>query len=119
MNRPVVLLAAVWAVWAAAPAAADPTVQQLQPLLPSTSARDQQFLADLEKVGMTITDVPTAIYGAHDTCAYLAAGHTASEAVETGLSNNASMSRADEIAYIDAAISVFCPQQRQLTGTIA
>jgi Protein of unknown function (DUF732) len=49
----------------------------------------------------------------------LAAGHTAIEAVETGMHNNTTMTRADEIAYVDAAISVYCPRYLGLTGTLA
>jgi Protein of unknown function (DUF732) len=104
---------------AAGPAAADPTVQQLQPSLPSTPQRDDAFLADLARAGMSIADVPTAIAGARDTCAYLASGHTAMQAVEQGLKNNATMTRADEIAYVDAAIDVYCPRYLGLTGTLA
>jgi Protein of unknown function (DUF732) len=103
-----------------APAAADAgNVQQLIPSLPSTSARDEAFLTALANAGIRIADVPTVIFGAHDTCAYLAAGHTAVEAVEQGLSNNATMTRADGIAYVDAAISGYCPRYLRLTGTLA
>jgi hypothetical protein len=34
-------------------------------------------------------------------------------------SNNATMTRTDEIAYVDAAISVYCPRYLGLTGTLA
>jgi hypothetical protein len=114
-----VAVAAAWAIWAAVPAAADPTVQQLQPSLPSTPARDDAFLAELARAGMRVTDASTAVAGARDTCAYLAAGHNAMEAVEQGLRNNATMTRADEIAYVDAAISVYCPRQMRITGALA
>ena len=129
MNR--LLVAVVAAVLIAAPpvaAAPAPTpppvdggasVQTLEPSRPSTPARDEQFLADLARAGIRVSDVPTVVYGAHDTCAYLAAGHDAIEAVDTGMHNNATMTRADEIAYVDAAISVYCPRYRPLTGTLA
>jgi hypothetical protein len=39
--------------------------------------------------------------------------------VEQGQKNNPTMTRADEIAYIDAAISVYCPRYLGLTGTLA
>jgi serine/threonine protein kinase, bacterial len=111
---------AVAAVLPSAPAGADPgDVQTLQPSRPSTPVLDEQFLADLTRAGIRIADVPTVVYGAHDTCAYLAAGHTAIEAVETGMHNNTTMTRADEIAYVDAAISVYCPRYLGLTGTLA
>jgi Protein of unknown function (DUF732) len=119
MNRLLVAVAAAWAIWAAVPAAADPTVQQLQPSLPSTPARDEQFLNDLARAGMRVVDVPAAIYGGHDTCAYLAAGHTAIEAMEQGQRNNPTFTRAEQIAYVDSAIEVYCPQQRPLNGALA
>ena len=140
INRYLVAVVAARAIWAAVPAAAvlvaappvaaapAPTpppvdggasVQTLEPSRPSTPALDEQFLADLTRAGIRIADVPTVIFGGHDTCAFLAAGHTAVEAVEQGLSNNATMTRADEIAYVDAAISVYCPRYLGLTGTLA
>lgn len=64
------------------------------------------------------TDAPTAVFGAHDTCAFLAAGHDAEEAVEKGMANNASMTRADEMPYVDAAILAHCPRYMRLTGTL-
>lgn len=90
--------------------AAPPPVQTVAPPRPSSAALDEQFLADLTSAGITITDVAAAIYGGHDTCAYLAAGHTAAEAEETGMRNNASMTHANAIAVVDAAIAVYCPQ---------
>ncbi len=113
------IAAAAAVLVAAVPAAADPTVQQLQPSLPSTPARDGQFLAELARAGLRVADVRTAIAGARDTCAYLAAGHDAEEALEQGLRNNSTMTRTDEIAYIDAAIEVYCPRYVRLTGTLA
>jgi hypothetical protein len=119
MNRYLVAVAAAWAVWAAVPAGADPgDVQQLQPSRPSAPQLDEQFLADLTNAGIGVTDVPRAVFGAHDTCAFLAEGHDAEEAVEKGMANNASMTRADEIAYVDAAILAYCPRYMRLTGTL-
>ena len=89
---------------------AAPPAQTLAPSRPSTAALDEQFLNDLTRAGMVITDVPAAIYGGHDTCAYLAAGHTEPEAVSKAMSNNASMTRANAITAIDSAIAVYCPQ---------
>lgn len=113
MSTPAKLMAvaAAWAIWAAAPAAADTAVQQLQPSLPSTPARDEAFLSALTNAGIRVVDVPTAIAGALDTCSYLAAGHYAIEAVNQGMKNNATMTRQQEIAYVDAATSTYCPHQ--------
>jgi Protein of unknown function (DUF732) len=120
MNRLAVALAAVWAIWTAVPAAADPgAVQTLTPSRASKPALDEQFLADLASAGIRVTDVSVAVYGAHDTCAYLAAGHDAEDAVEQGLRNNSTMTRTDEIAYIDAAIDIYCPRYVKMTGTMA
>ena len=95
------------------------SVQTLEPPRPSTPALDDAFLSDLTRAGIRIADVPTVIFGAHDTFAYLAAGHDAIEAVDTGMHNNATMTRADAIAYVDAATSVYCPRYLGLTGTLA
>jgi len=90
--------------------AAAPPAQTVAPPRPSAAALDEQFLNDLTRAGITIVDVPAAIYGGHDTCAYLAAGHTEAETVQAGMNNNASMTRANAITVVDAAIAVYCPQ---------
>jgi hypothetical protein len=59
------------------PVSADPTgnpgdAQTMRPPQPSTAALDDHFLAALARAGMRITDVRTAIAGAHETCDYLA-----------------------------------------------
>lgn len=89
-------------------------MQQLQPSLPSTPARDEAFLSALANAGIRVVDVPAAIYGAHDTCAYLAAGHTAIEAVEQGQRNNPTFTRVQQVDYINAAIAIYCPRQTGL-----
>jgi hypothetical protein len=115
-----VFIAAVVAVIALCPpGAADPTVQQLQPSLPSTPTRDEQFLADLARAGLRVADVRTAVFGAHDTCAYLAAGHDGLEAAEQGMRNNPTMTRADEIAAYNAAVAAYCPSRLRISGTVA
>jgi hypothetical protein len=90
--------------------AAAPPAQPVAPPRPSQATLDEQFLNDLTGDGMAIADVQAAIYGGHATCAYLAAGHTAAEAEETGMRNNASMTRAEAITYVNTAIAVYCPQ---------
>lgn len=99
-----------------APAAADSgaSVQQLQPSLPSTPARDNAFLSALSRAGLRVVDAPTAIDGAHDTCDYLAAGHVALEAALQGQRNNPTFTREQQIAYLNAAISTYCPRQTGL-----
>jgi len=121
MSRPakLVAVAVVLAVLPSAPAAADPTIQTLEPSRPSTPALDEQFLTDLASAGIRVTDASVAVYGAHDVCAYLAAGHDALEAAEQGERNNRTMTRTDEIAYIDAAIEGYCPRYVEMTGTLS
>jgi Protein of unknown function (DUF732) len=115
-----VALAAAWAICAAVPATADTgDVQPLQPSRPSTATLDDQFLADIARAGMRVADLRTAIAGAHETCAYLADHHTAMEAVEQGQRVNPTMTKTNEIDYVDAAISVFCPRYLQISGTLA
>src|ERR1700722_17809231 len=108
------------------PVPADPTADpgDVQPLtappsLASTPALDEQFLANLTNAGMRIADVPVAIAGAHDTCAFIAARHTATEAMQTGMANNRTMTRADETAYVQAAIAAHCPRFLGMTDTLA
>jgi hypothetical protein len=128
MRRPATLAALVIApAVALSPSVlADPTadpggVQTLAPppSLPSTPALDEQFLGDLTNAGMRIADVSVAIAGAHDTCAFIAAQHTATEAMQTGQAHNPTMTRADETAYVQVAIAVFCPRFLGMTDTLA
>ncbi|HME14143.1 MAG TPA: DUF732 domain-containing protein [Mycobacterium sp.] len=105
---------AAWAIWAAAPAAADPAVQQLKPSLPETPARDSAFLDAITNAGIRVTDVPVAIAGGRDVCAFMATGHSALESVEQGQRNNPSMTREDEISYVNAAITIWCPRMTGL-----
>jgi hypothetical protein len=105
MNRLLVAVVVAAAVLVAAPPVAAPpaptpppvdggaSVQTLEPSRPSTPVLDEQFLGDLARAGIRITDASVAVYGAHDTCAYMAAGHDAEKAVEKGMSNNATMTR--------------------------
>jgi hypothetical protein len=122
MRRPATLatVAIAAAIALSPPVSADPTadpgdVQTLTPppSLPSTPALDEQFLGDLTDAGMRIADVPVAIAGAHDTCAFIAARHTATEAMQTGMANNPTMT------YVQAAIAVFCPRFLGMTDTLA
>lgn len=90
--------------------AASPPVQTVVPPRPSAAALDEQFLGDLTAAGITITDVRLAVEGAHATCAYIAQGHTKGETVTDTMRNNASLTYANTVAYVDAAVAVYCPQ---------
>jgi integrase len=86
MNRLLVAVVVAAAVLVAAPpvaAAPAPTpppvdggasVQTLEPSRPSTPVLDEQFLGDLARAGIRITDASVAVAGAHDVRAYLVAG---------------------------------------------
>lgn len=52
----------------------------------------------LARDGIRVVDVPAAIAGGLDVCAFMAAGHRALEAVEQGQRNNSTMTREDEIS---------------------
>jgi Protein of unknown function (DUF732) len=111
---------------AASPASADPTadpgnVRTLTTpvVLPSTPALDEQFLSDLAQSRIAVSDVPVAISGARDTCAFIAEHHTALQAMQTGMANNPTMTPGDERAYIVAAIAVYCPRFLGMTDTLA
>jgi Protein of unknown function (DUF732) len=88
---------------------AAPPVQTLAPPRPSAAALDEQYLDDLSVAGILITNVPEAITGGREVCAFLAEGHTEPEAVQTAMGNNVSK-RANAITVVDAAIAVYCPQ---------
>jgi hypothetical protein len=110
-----------------APAAADPAgdpgnVATLQPPAPKASTTitaDDRFLADIARAGMRVSDVRAAIAGGHDVCAYLAAGHNALDVIAQGIANNPTMTRSDEIAAYNAAVSAYCPQRLRLSGSLA
>jgi predicted trehalose synthase len=111
----------------AIPAAADPTgdpgnVGTLTPPASkaSTATLDDQFLAQIARWGMRVADVHAAIAGAHDACAFLAVdGHTAEDVIEQGMRVNSSMTREDEIAFYNAAVSAYCPKYLRVSGSIA
>jgi hypothetical protein len=95
--------------------AAPPPVETLAPPKPVAPPRssqadlDERFLADITGGGMLITDVRAAIEGAHETCAYLAEGHSEPQALAMAMRNNASLTRAMAITVVDAAIAIYCP----------
>jgi Protein of unknown function (DUF732) len=126
MSRRLVALVAGVQFLTPAPAAADPAgdpgdVQTLAPpaVLPSTPALDKQFLSDLTQARIAVSDVPVAISGARETCSFIAAHHTALQAMQKGMANNPTMTAANERAYVQAAIAVYCPRFLGMTDTLA
>jgi hypothetical protein len=123
--RPVVLLAAVWAVWAAAPAAADPgadpgAVQTLTPPPPRPSQvdLDERFLDDLGLGGIRVTNVKEVIGDAHQICATLKAGDTEQQIIKLAITQNATLTEANAQTLIESAECVYCPQLSK-PGTLA
>jgi hypothetical protein len=128
MRRPATLAALViaGAIALSPPVSADPTadpgtVQTMRPpsSQASTASLDDKFLAGLAGSGIRVSDVRAAIEGAKDICAFLAAGHDATEVIAQGMANNPSMTRSDEIAAFNAAVGAYCPSRLRLSGTLA
>jgi len=123
------VIVALWAIWSAAPAAADPgptddpgnvgTLHRPASKV-STATADDLFLAQIARWGMRVVDIRAAIAGAHELCAYLGVdGHTAESVIEQGLSVNPTMTRSDEIAFYNAAVGAYCPSRLRISGTVA
>jgi hypothetical protein len=91
--------------------AAPPPPQLLPPPRPSQADQDRQFLAAMTNARMGITDVGEAIEGGHDNCAYLAMGHSESDAVAAAMHNNATMAPWQAWAFVNAAVRIYCPEQ--------
>jgi hypothetical protein len=94
---------------APSPAAEPAPPKPVAPPLSSQTDLDERFLADITAGGMQITDVRAAIEGAHETCAYLAEGHSEPQALAVAMRNNASLTRAMAITVVDVAIAIYCP----------
>ncbi len=73
--------------------------------------RDRQYLADLRAAGITITDPVRVAGNGPRVCAYIAAGHTEQQAVETAMAGNPTLTRGNAITVVDAAITIYCPEQ--------
>lgn len=81
------------------------TVDQPPPLTP-----DQQFLAALNQEGLKpIGDPTVAIKAAHETCDYLAAGHTRTQAVQHYAANNPELTPTQLATAIEITAQTYCP----------
>ncbi len=115
---------AAWAIWAAIPAAADPSadpgaVQTLTPPPPhpSQAELDERFLSDLTDSGMRISNVRQVIGDAHQICAYIGAKHTEDDAVKLAMADNRTLTEVNAQTLIESAEGVYCPQLGP-TGTL-
>lgn len=122
MGRHVVALAAVWAIWTTAPAAADPgddpgDVQTLRPPRPSAAALDAEFTALVEQIpGMRIIDPTITDNGGRMVCAYLDR-HSREDTEAALLGDNPSFTPAEADAFVSDAEQVYCPSHiRQTIG---
>ncbi len=96
------------------PAPAPPRTTTPAPTTPAAAPRpdrDRQYLADLRLAGITITDPVRVAGNGPRVCAYIAAGHTEQQAVETALAGNPTLTRNNAITVVDAAISIYCPEE--------
>jgi hypothetical protein len=81
------------------------------PSRPSPEQQDAEYVQLISGAGIYITNRSALIAGAHDVCAYLAEGHTPSQAINMAVSNNSPLlTRADATSYVNSSIQVYCPQ---------
>ncbi len=122
MGRHLVALAAVWAIWTAAPAAADPgadpgDVQTLRPPRPSAAALDAEFTALVMQIpGMHLVNATITDQGGRTVCKYLDS-HNLADTEAALLGDNPSLTPAEASAFVSDAMQVYCPTHiRQVIG---
>jgi hypothetical protein len=77
----------------------------------SPQQQDAEYVQLISAAGIYITNRSALIAGAHDVCAYLAEGHTPSQAADLAVSNNYPLlSAADATSYVNSSIQVYCPR---------
>ena len=77
---------------------------------PENPNADSAFLNSLDRAGITINDVPTAIRGGQAVCTFIEQGHTARQAAQESRRNAPSLSLAEAGIYVASAVEFFCPQ---------
>jgi hypothetical protein len=70
----------------------------------------QAYLNAMRNDGIIVADPLAAEKGAHEICAYLAAGHTPQEAARVGMSQNSLMTLQEAEDAISVDIQFYCPQ---------
>jgi|GEM_PF-6738153 Protein of unknown function (DUF732) len=113
---------AAWAIWAAVPAAADPTadpgdVSTLQPRQSQVDL-DERFLDDLGLGGIRVVDVKQVLGDAHQICAARKAGQTEQQIVKLAISENHTLTEANAETLVESAEAVYC-QQLSPPGSVA
>jgi hypothetical protein len=112
-------LAAAWALWAAIPAAADPgadsgDIQHLTPP-PSQAALDARFTALVEQIpGMHVINDTITDNGGRMVCVYLDR-HSREDTTADLLQDNPTFTAAESDAFVNDAMTVYCPSQLKQT----
>jgi Protein of unknown function (DUF732) len=89
-----------------------PVAQPLDPVpaVPPRSGTDEAFIAALREDGIIITNPAEIVAGAHQACAYIAAGHTAHDTMRLAMAENSTLTPENASTLIGAAIGAYCPQ---------
>jgi hypothetical protein len=74
--------------------------------------KDEAFMSTIRESGIIITDPAEVIAGGHQACEYIAAGHTAHDAMRLAMANNPTLTLENASTLIGAAIGAYCPQYR-------
>jgi hypothetical protein len=77
---------------------------------PRRSAADEAFMSSLREDGIIVTNPTEVIANAHGVCQYIAAGHTAHEAMRSAMADNRTLTLENAATLIGAAIGAYCPQ---------
>ncbi|MFZ0715747.1 DUF732 domain-containing protein [Mycobacterium sp.] len=80
------------------------------PVTPHRSGADAAFLDALREDGIIVTNPAEAIAGGRQACEYIAAGHTAHDAMRLSIANNPTLTPENASILIGAAIGAYCPQ---------
>jgi Protein of unknown function (DUF732) len=80
------------------------------PPTPSQADLDERYLDDLTSAGLRITNVREVVGDAHQICAYLAAGHSESDAARLAMRDNTTLTEGNAATLVDLAVQVYCPQ---------
>jgi hypothetical protein len=77
---------------------------------PRYSGTDEAFMAALREDGIIVSNPTEVIANAHAVCQYIAAGHTAHEAMRSVMADNRTLTLENAATLIGAAIGAYCPQ---------
>jgi Protein of unknown function (DUF732) len=77
---------------------------------PRMSDNDRAFIDTLIGDNIIVTSPTKVIEGGREVCQYIAAGHTAHDAVGLARSSNPTLTPENAMTYVGAAIGSYCPQ---------